>query len=633
MAIALTSCDMINSLLGGEEEKEEIVVPDDGEDVEENPEEEKKPVISLAGITLPSLELVYDGKEHSTEIVGTLPDGVSVKYEGNGATDAGEHTVKAKFYYNDAYLEGKDISATIKILRARIDTYGVYFSSCTVVYNGEGHSLELSSVPEGVTVEYVGNGASAVGEHTVTAKLKVDEKNYEPIADMTATIRIVDGPAVFAGARINDLDVTYDGREYTLSINDVPGIEAHFTNAAATNAGTHTATVVLTSGEESLTMTPVLTVHPRRISVSAEDATYTYTGSKRSIKLVWGFGDEMDGIIVTEIGNNTAAIGEHKVTFRFSLSEAMRGNVEYIPDVTATLTIKPNPNNNATTGLEYMSSSNGFVVTGYTGAQSGVIIPENYTNSLGVSGRVVGIDAGAFEGNTKIEYVYIPPTVKNIGNKAFSGCTSLKSVTLSYGITAIGSLAFEDTAIADVIVPDSVVAIGQSAFRGAKVERITLPFIGGSRKTSNFYIGYIFGASAYGGNAQFLPETLKTVILSDSCPLIPAYSFYGADKIEEIVIGKGVTEIGISAFAGCESLIGLYIPKTVTDIPAAAYAYNSPVWGCKDDFIMASDAEYTLTGWALRYDILNDYKKATKIFSTTYEEFLKAVRENLFLKK
>ncbi len=625
-------------MLFGEKPDEEIEEPGDEEEKEEGDgEEEKIPTISLIGITLPSKELVYDGEAHSTEIVGEITNAdVTVKYEGNGVTDAGTHNVVAKFYYKDTYLEGKDLTATIKIARATVDVYGVYFNGKTVIYDGKEHSLTLGGeLPAPVTVEYEGGGKSAVGEYTVTAKLKVDEKNYEPIPDMEATLRIVEGPSAFAGAYLADLGATYDGKAHMLAVGGVDSdVSVSYSDTAKTNAGEYEIEATLTKGGESVTLTSVLTVYPRRLSVSAADATYIYTGSKRSIQLVFGEGDDLDGIIVEEIGNGTAAIGVHTVIFRFSLAEEMRGNILYQPDIKATLTINPNPNSK-TTGLEYTynSAMGGYVVSGYSGAASVVIIPEKYTNELNVENRVVGINAGAFEKNTRIEYVYIPASVRKIGNRAFAGCVSLKSVTISEGVTAIGSLAFEDCPLADIAVPDTVTAIGQSAFRGTSPVRIKLPFIGGSKNTSNPYIGYIFGASAYGGNEQAVPKSLKTVILSDSCPSIPAYSFVGATSVEEVIIGTGVKEIGISAFSGCTSLKGIFIPSTVTDIPAAANNYNSPIYNCADGFVIATDAEATLSGWAVRYDILNEDARAEKLFATDYEGFLRAVREKLFLKK
>jgi hypothetical protein len=41
--------------------------------------------------------VVYDGEEHFLEVTG-LPEGVSVRYENNGHTNAGYYEVLAYFY-------------------------------------------------------------------------------------------------------------------------------------------------------------------------------------------------------------------------------------------------------------------------------------------------------------------------------------------------------------------------------------------------------------------------------------------------------------------------------------------------------------------------------------------------------
>ena len=59
LAVSLTSCDVINGLIGGETE-------DKGPD--------------LSGIKLSDKTVTYNGEEQSLEITGTLPEGVTVEY-------------------------------------------------------------------------------------------------------------------------------------------------------------------------------------------------------------------------------------------------------------------------------------------------------------------------------------------------------------------------------------------------------------------------------------------------------------------------------------------------------------------------------------------------------------------------
>ncbi|MBR7117154.1 MAG: leucine-rich repeat domain-containing protein [Clostridia bacterium] len=645
--IILSSCDIIDSIFGNEPEEppsnitdppaEDDPEPDDPEDPSD-PEEPSVPRLDFSSVSFPDKTVTYNGKAHSISIVGSVNNTyVSVKYEGNGVVDAGEYTVVAKFYFKDIYIEGKDMSATIKVEKASYDTYGIYFDKSTVIYDGKPHSVAVSgNIPEGVTVSYSGNDATEIGEHTVVASFTGDAKNYNDIPNMETKLCIIDGPTALGGVSFKDGSFEYDGKDHALEVDlgTLTGASVTYSDTAKRDAGEYpvTATIAYLGTEYALNAT--LRIQPRKIDVGANDLSVRYNGRNQSIVLSWGKGDKLGGIRYDAFGNNTAAIGTHEVRFRFSIKDELKGNICYIPDVVATLTILPPQTAPVTDGLRFESNGmGGFLVSGYTGSDTAVYVPEKHTNSLGSTGNVVGIKASAFEGNTSITTVILPDTVKTIGNRAFKGCTMLESIGFGNQLTSIGSLAFANSGLKNVVIPDTVQAIGNAAFRDmTALESITLPFIGGSRTTSNPYIGYIFGAISYAANESYLPITLKRVILSDSCTLVPAYSFFGAKNLEEVVIGSGVKEIGISAFQDCTSLIGLYIPKNVTEIPASAHYYNSIVFGCPSGFTVATDFESAPHGWMSKADMLTEEERAVRVYGVSYEEYLDLVLAPMFEK-
>lgn len=61
--------------------------------------------------------------------------------------------------------------------------------------------------------------------------------------------------------------------------------------------------------------------------------------------------------------------------------------------------------------------------------------------------------------------ITIPEGVKEIGDNAFSLCSSLTSITIPEGVTKIGDNAFQScNKLISITIPESVIEIGKSAF-------------------------------------------------------------------------------------------------------------------------------------------------------------------------
>ena len=80
-------------------------------------------------------------------------------------------------------------------------------------------------------------------------------------------------------------------------------------------------------------------------------------------------------------------------------------------------------------------------VARYKGSASSVTIPAKYAGK-----PVVAVGENAFKGNTSVRTVTVPASVTSIGASAFAGCTSLSTVTLTNSVTSIGAAAFENCA-------------------------------------------------------------------------------------------------------------------------------------------------------------------------------------------
>ena len=93
-----------------------------------------------------------------------------------------------------------------------------------------------------------------------------------------------------------------------------------------------------------------------------------------------------------------------------------------------------------------------------------------------ISDSVKRICSGAFYGCDALMSVTIPGSVEVIEKDAFMLSYALGSVTISEGVTTIGEGAFYGTLLTSVYIPDSVKSIGDCAFDGCeRLKEVSLP--------------------------------------------------------------------------------------------------------------------------------------------------------------
>ena len=222
--------------------------------------------------------------------------------------------------------------------------------------------------------------------------------------------------------------------------------------------------------------------------------------------------------------------------------------------------------------------------------------------------------------------VVFPESLKKIGNNAFSGCSSLKKITLPNGIEEMGFGAFQDSGLTQANIPKSLVKNCGCAFRGTPFEKtlekespgdfvifndvLLYKYFGRNenavipegiesicdrafetaRNTKTVeipesvrYINDAFECSSV--ESLIIPDTvdmesgmsfgscykLKKITLPDKMTKIPSSAFSECVSLESIQLPESMRVIGSHAFYRCESLERIVIPKSVEEIESYAF--------------------------------------------------------------
>lgn len=238
----------------------------------------------------------------------------------------------------------------------------------------------------------------------------------------------------------------------------------------------------------------------------------------------------------------------------------------------------------AEAAYEYVVVNGGAKVTGYTGSDVNVVIPET------LGGYPVTAMERTFDSSRTVETVVLPSTLKTLGGYTFWGCESLRSVTFNSEITAIGEFEFfQCRVLEDFMLPESVTSIGMKAFSGCHA-LTKLPFSGHVQTIGN----YAF-EEGWGFVSLDIPDGVKTIGTS---------AFADGQYMKKVVIPASVTSIGANAFSGSIYEMNIYgYAGTAAETYAAENGFAFVVLdagedpGAADYTYTIADGEATITGY------------------------------------
>ena len=214
------------------------------------------------------------------------------------------------------------------------------------------------------------------------------------------------------------------------------------------------------------------------------------------------------------------------------------------------------------------------VAIGSASPTGDIVIPKFYNGKL-----VTAITAQAFY-NRNISSVIIPDSIINIGNKAFEECDFLTSIIIPDSVITIGDRAFYNCIMLNSIdISNSVETIGDAAFLlCTSLTSITIPFSVTSLGAWAFAyannltnITILANLSSIGSGTFYNCNLLTNINIPVNVETIGSEAFYGCSALVSITIPTLVTSIGDYAFRSCSSLTSITIPESVTIIGESAF--------------------------------------------------------------
>ena len=191
-------------------------------------------------------------------------------------------------------------------------------------------------------------------------------------------------------------------------------------------------------------------------------------------------------------------------------------------------------------------------------------------NNYKIPDGVTSICWYAFSGCTSLTSITIPDSVTEIGGSAFENCSSLTSITIPDSVTSIGIGAFVGcSSLTSIMIPDNVTYIGGAVFADCS----SLTEIKVSTQNAKYVSvnGVLYNKDKTTIMCYPAGKKDKNYKILDGVTEICTSAFNGCSSLTSITIPDSVTEIGVSAFSGCSSLTGITIPDSVTRIDMSTF--------------------------------------------------------------
>ncbi|MCR5608247.1 MAG: leucine-rich repeat protein [Lachnospiraceae bacterium] len=292
--------------------------------------------------------------------------------------------------------------------------------------------------------------------------------------------------------------------------------------------------------------------------------------------------------------------------------------------------------------FSYQELEDGIEITKYSGDETKVSIPEildgNTVTSIGsmafseqsdiesieIPETVKSIGSYAFA-NTGLKEIVIPDTVEKMGSYAFFDCENLESVKISSAITMIEENTFEGCALKEVNIPEGVVQISTMAFSDCKnLETVTLPV----------------GLETIGQYAFDRCKSLKSIDIPNSTVIIGAYAFKDCEVLEDVALSSDITIINDGLFENCKNIKIIDIPNDIQIIGVDAFSLCTSLKEitlsdnvkmiCDRAFLGCEGLDKVTLGKGIDSIGISAFRNCNTLETITINDAVKSIGENAF---
>lgn len=179
-------------------------------------------------------------------------------------------------------------------------------------------------------------------------------------------------------------------------------------------------------------------------------------------------------------------------------------------------------------------------------------IDDSYSDSY----KVIAIDDYAFAETKELVSITLPSSLETIGEKAFWG-SGLNRITIPMGkLTGIGTSVFSGCwYLQSVALPSTVKKIGDDAFSYCyELQTISMP-----------------GVVSIGKYAFKNCNALTEIVLPEPLKYIRNEAFSQCDNLQKVTCGNNLLSIGEFAFTQCPELVTIELPESLREMQKGAF--------------------------------------------------------------